>query len=128
LSQPPPPPIKGRVVAVGGCASGKSVLVAALVALRYDARACSQEHSHVPDMWQRLSRPEFLVFLDASLRAVRQRRAVDYGSGYMREQDRRLAHARAHCDLLVNTDALTEKQVLRRVLAALDVRGIHPLP
>ena len=126
LRRPAPPPVKGRVVVVGGCASGKSVLVAALVPLGYDARACAQEHSHVPDMWQRLSRPEFLIYLDASLQTVRQRRPIDYDQAYMREQDRRLAHARAHCDLYIATDTLTRQQVLQRVVAALSARGISP--
>jgi len=126
LGRAAPPPLKGRVVVVGGCASGKSVLVKGLVALGYEARTCAQEHSYVADMWQRLSRPDFLVFLDASLHAVRQRRDIDYGHAYVQEQSARLAHARAHCDLLVNTDDLTEEQVLRCVVAALSARGITP--
>ena len=124
LRRPAPPAVKGRVVVVGGCASGKSLLVAGLVPLGYDARTCAQEHSHVPDMWQRLSRPEFLVYLDACLQTVRQRRWVDYDQAYVQEQNRRLAHARQHCDLDIATDTLTPQQVLQRVVAALSVRGI----
>ena len=113
------------MVVVGGCASGKSVLVAALVPLGYDARTCAQEHSHVPDMWQRLSRPQFLIYLDASLETVRQRGPIDYDQAYMQEQNRRLAHARAHCDLYIATDTLTPSQVLECVVDALSARGIN---
>ena len=117
---PPPPPIEGRIAVVGVCASGKSVLVDKLRALGYDARQCAQEHSFAPDMWQRLSRPQVLIYLDASLPAIRRRRHIDYGEGYLREQRHRLAHARHHCTLYVNTDALSEKEVLAKVTAALD--------
>ena len=126
LRRPAPPPISGRIVVVGRCASGKSLLVDGLKPLGYDARSCAQEHSYVPDMWQRLSRPQFLVYLHASLQTIRQRRPAEYEQAYLCEQDRRLAHAREHCDLYVSTDALTPQQVLHLVLSALCDRGIHP--
>lgn len=127
LRRPAPPPIPGRVVVVGACASGKSRLVAGLRPLGYDARSCAQEHSHVPDMCRRLSRPHFLIYLDASLQTVRRRRRVDYDEAYMAEQNRRLAYARAYCDLYIATDALTPEQVLQCVVEALSARGLLPL-
>jgi len=115
-----PPLIKGRIAIVGVCASGKSTLAKGLCAKGYDARQCAQEHSYVPDMWRRLARPEILVYLDASLETVRSRRQIDYGQEYWEEQQRRLAHAREHCDIYIQTDSLNENEVLDRVLEALE--------
>ncbi len=123
-----PAPVPGRVAVVGPCASGKSVLVERLRALGYDARSCAQEHSYVPDMWQRLSRPQVLVYLDASLPTIAQRRPVHYGEAYWDEQRARLAHARAHCQIYVATDTLGPEGVVRQVLDGLEALGVHPMP
>ncbi|HHX64070.1 MAG TPA: hypothetical protein GX702_04180 [Chloroflexi bacterium] len=124
--RPAPEPIKGRIAVVGVCASGKSALVWRLSDRGYDARHCGQEHSYVPDMWQRLSRPEVLVYLDASLAIIRTRRAVNYGEEYIEMQRRRLAHARQHAHVRVDTDPLSEEEVLDRVVEALDDLGVTP--
>ncbi|MEZ4519960.1 MAG: hypothetical protein R3C44_25080, partial [Chloroflexota bacterium] len=88
----PHPPL--RVAVVGPCASGKSTLIEALRAAGYDARHPAQEHSFVPDMWQRLVSPDVLVYLDLSYAAFRTRRPHhDPGQAYLDEQHRRLAHA-----------------------------------
>jgi len=121
---PLPCPIKGRITVVGVCASGKTALVERLRAQGYDARHCAQEHSQVPDMWQRLSRPEALVYLDVSLEVIRCRRPADYDEGYIQEQRRRLAHARQHCHIYVLTDALSIEDVSGRVLAELHKLGM----
>lgn len=119
-------PVRGRVTVVGVCASGKTALVGGLRGRGYDARHCVQEHSYVPDMWERFSRPEVLVYLDASLRTVQRRRAIEYGAAHLAEQRRRLAHARLHCHVYVQTDALTEAQTLERVIAELHRFGLEP--
>lgn len=124
----PPDPIRGRIAVVGVCASGKTVLVEELRVRGYDARQCAQEHSYVPDMWQRLSRPEALVYLDASLSTMHCRRQSNYGEGYVERQGQRLAHARKHCDVYVDTESLSGEQVLSKVIAALDMLGITPFP
>jgi chloramphenicol 3-O-phosphotransferase len=116
-----------RVVVVGPDAAGKSTLVAGLTALGYNARSCAQDHSQVPDMWRRLSRPDFLVFLDASLETIAQRRAIDWGQDRLDILHARLSHARAHCDLYLNTDGLTPDDVMGRVRAALSQLDIEPL-
>ena len=123
---PLPDPIKGRIAVVGPCASGKTVLVQRLRARGYDARQCAQEHSYVAEMWQRLSRPEALVYLDVSLEVASRRRLVAYGGDYWRAQDQRLAHARQHCDIGVQTDSLSEEQVFAAVVEALEDLGIEP--
>ncbi len=55
-----------RVVIVGPCASGKSVLVEGLTRLGYDAQACAQEHSYLPTMWQ-MDQPDLLPRIQQAL-------------------------------------------------------------
>jgi hypothetical protein len=123
---PSPPPL--RVVVVGPDAAGKSELVRRLQALGYNARSCAQEHSYVRDMWRRLSRPDFLIYLDARLETIARRRAIDWGQERLDELNARLAHARAHCDLYLPTDDLEPPEVVERVCAALAAAGIVPPP
>jgi hypothetical protein len=103
-----------RVVLVGVCGSGKSTLARELLARGYEVRECRQEHSGVPRMWQVISRPDVLIFLDASEETVIRRGRRAYMLGWWEEQQLRLAHARAHCDLYIMTDELTPPQVLER--------------
>lgn len=113
-----------RVAVVGVCAAGKSTLVAALRKDGYEARHVAQEHSHVPDLWQRNGRPDVLVYLDASYETIQVRRAQTlFRPEDLREQRRRLAHARAHCDLLINTSRLDATDVVAQVLAFLSKRA-----
>ncbi len=121
-----PEPVKGRVVVVGVCAAGKSTLVRRLTAAGYDARSCAQEHSFVADMWQRLSRPEVLVYLDATLDTIHRRRDTGYEAAYIDEQRRRLRHARAHCHLYLPTDTLTPAEVAEEVVGQLEYLGVTP--
>lgn len=105
-----------RVVLVGVCGSGKTTLAQGLARLGYEVRECRQEHSGVPYMWQVISRPDVLIYLDASEEMVARRGRRFYVSGFVEEQRQRLAHARAHCDLYLMTDDLTISQVLERVV------------
>lgn len=107
---------------VGPCGSGKSTLIAALDSLGYATRHIAQEHSYVKDMWKRLSNPDVLVFLQASFPVTRLRKPTmtlwteaDYN-----EQQRRLAHALEHADLVIDTDNLNVDEVLARVLSFLE--------
>ena len=110
-----------RVAVVGPCASGKSTLVAALKASGYEARHPAQEHSYVKDMWQRLVAPDVLIYLDLSYETYRERRPLDdAGPAYLEMQRERLAHARAHADLVVDTNGLAEEIVKGQVLEYLD--------
>ena len=117
---------ESRVVVVGPDAAGKSTLVLRLRQDGFDARSCAQDHSYVPDMWQKLSRPRFLIFLDASLEAIAQRRDISWGQDRLDALQGRLAHAREHCDLYVNTDEMTPEEVTERVKLALLAAGIQP--
>lgn len=101
---------------VGPCGAGKSTLIAGLSRHGYSCRHIAQEHSYVPDMWRRLSNPDILIFLDASYETTRRRRALDWTEAEYQEQQRRLAHARAHADLIIETDALSIEEVLQQAL------------
>jgi deoxyadenosine/deoxycytidine kinase len=105
-----------RIVIVGPCASGKSVLVNRLCALGYDAHECAQEHSEVAAMWRRLIQPDVLIYLDAALATIRQRRAIDWEADYLAKLNHRLRDARAHCDFYLATDGLSEVEVLEAAL------------
>lgn len=114
------------IAVVGVCAAGKTTLVEGLRALGYNARQVGQEHSYVPYMWQRITRPDILIYLHASYEVVARRREVDYDAAYWQEQERRLAHAAAHAHLIIDTDALTPEEVLERAVAFLETLGNQP--
>lgn len=107
-----------RIKVVGPCASGKSALAARLRALGYDAHSAAQDHSYVPDMWQRINPPDLLLYLDVSLQEARNRGRTGAGwdQDYLDKQHHRLRHARAHCDFYLQTDGLSEDNVLQITL------------
>jgi hypothetical protein len=111
---------------VGPCSAGKSTLVEALRTRGYQAKHIAQEHSFAPRMWQVIGRPDVLVYLDVSYPVSQARRWMNWGPEDMAEQKRRLAHAREHCDLYVETDALDVETVRQRVLAFLAQRREAP--
>jgi deoxyadenosine/deoxycytidine kinase len=114
-----------RIAIVGPCAAGKSTLVRNLKARGYDAEECCQEHSQVQVMWQRIARPDILIYLDASLRTIRQRLDVNWEQSYVDEMNRRLTHARAHAHCFVDTSPLTPEQVCDRVSEFLHSIGVR---
>jgi len=117
----PSSPRSPRIAIVGPCAAGKSTLALALRQLGFDARQIVQEHSFVPQMWQIMTKPDRLVFLDASYEATLARKHLNWTREEYEEQHRRLAHARSNCDIYVDTEALTPGQVLEDVLRRLNV-------
>ena len=119
-----------RIKVVGPCASGKSVLAAGLRALGYDACSAAQDHSYVPDMWQRINPPDLLIYLDVTLAEARRRGRTGTGwdQAYLDKQQHRLRHARAHCDLYLPTDGLVEQEVLAHVAEFLSEVWLAPLP
>jgi cytidylate kinase len=104
---------------VGPCGSGKSTLALRLAHQGLGARAIAQEHSYVPAMWQRITNPSLLVYLEASYLVCTRRRQLAWTEREYEEQLRRLAHAHAHADLRVDTDPLTPDEVLTAVLGGL---------
>lgn len=109
----------GGIAIVGPCAAGKTTLAEGLRGKGFQARQIAQEHSYVPDMWQRLSRPDLLLFLDASYEVCTARKRLDWTLAEYEEQLRRLNHARANCDVYLNSDLLSAHDVLEAALSAL---------
>ena len=108
-----------RVAIVGVCASGKTELAKRLSARGLEAHCVAQEHSYVSELWRHEAFPEVLVYLEASLRAVRRRGRRGMVAGELREQRRRLAGARRHADMRVPTDHLCPAEVEAIVLRRL---------
>lgn len=115
-----PPGRKPLIGVVGPCGSGKSTLIAGLESLGYGCRHIAQEHSYVPAMWQKIARPDVLIFLDASFPVSTARRRLNWQRQDFDEQCRRLAHARQHAHLVIDTDPLTPEEVLQQALTYLE--------
>lgn len=109
----------GKIGIVGPCAAGKSTLAAGLGKHGYTARPIAQEHSYAPAMWQRISKPDLLVYLDVSFAHSMQRRKLNWTQVDFDEQVRRLAHARQHADIFIDTDPLNQDEVLQLALKLL---------
>ncbi|MCS6907179.1 MAG: hypothetical protein RML93_04755 [Anaerolineales bacterium] len=101
---------------VGPCAAGKTTLVKRLRSQGYIVRHIAQEHSYVPTMWRRIANPDILIYLDVNYQNTRTRKRLDWTFEEYQEQLRRLSHARAHADLIVDTNPLSEEEVFQSVL------------
>ncbi len=118
---------------VGISASGKSTLVKNLRRAGYNARPVSQEHSHVPSLWQQFDRASVLIYLEIDLEGQRQRRPdVTWDPAALLSEQERLTHAREHADLKINTTNAEQATVLKVALAFLENQRIRhanqPLP
>ena len=107
-----------RVAVVGVCASGKTTLVAGLREAGYDAYNVAQEHSCVHDFWNK-KHPDVVIMIDARMPAIHKRRKVYWDEDRLVTQHKRLADARAHADLYIQTDELDAKAVLAQTVAFL---------
>ena len=105
---------------VGPCSAGKTTLIQGLKVHGIATRHIAQEHSFVPDMWQRISHPDLLIFLDVSFAVSQQRRPLDWQKDDFEEQQARLSHARQHSDLVINTDNLSIDAVLATLIEFLN--------
>jgi thymidylate kinase len=70
-------------------------------------------------MWQVLTQPDILIFLDASFETCTQRKQLDWNMAEYQEQQRRLRHARENCDILLDTTELSPEDVAKQVASAL---------
>ena len=111
---------KVQIGVVGPCAAGKTTLINGLKTRGYQARHIAQEHSYVKDMWQRITNPGLLIFLDVSFEVSMQRKWMNWTESDYLEQLRRLEHARSHAGLIIDTNQLTPEQVLAQVLCFLE--------
>lgn len=107
-------------------AGGKSTLVRNLRAQGYNARAVSQEHANVPDLWRQFDRTHRLIYLGITLEGQRARRTdVTWSEEAYLAEHERLAHARDHADLRIDTTGLSPNDILtlaRQYLQAQKVR------
>jgi hypothetical protein len=109
-----------RIGIVGPCTSGKSTLIANLRGLAgIELRHIAQEHSYVQAMWERISHPDWLIFLDVTYPVSLQRKNLNWTPEEYAEQQRRLAHAREHAHYYLLTDDMTPQQVAEAVIAFL---------
>ena len=104
-----------KIGIVGPCTAGKSTLIGRLRAIGIEARHIAQEHSYVPAMWQRLTNPDVLIFLDVSYPVSMQRNKINWTIAEYQEQQRRLEHARAHAHFYLLTDPLNPDEVVDAV-------------
>ncbi|MBM4428215.1 MAG: hypothetical protein FJ031_13415 [Chloroflexi bacterium] len=104
---------------VGPCGSGKSTLINELEKRGYRCRHIAQEHSYVKHMWQIISKPDLLIFLDCSFENSTSRRKLNWVPADHEEQQRRLSHARAHADLIIDTNLFNSDEVLAHALTYL---------
>jgi cytidylate kinase len=111
-----PPGTRSLIGVVGPCGSGKSTLIEGLEKNGYTCRHIAQEHSYVPAMWQKISKPDILIFLDASFPVSTARRRLSWQKKDHDEQYRRLSHARQHAHFVIDTDELTPEQILKTAL------------
>jgi len=110
------PPSKLLIGVVGPCGSGKSTLIAGLEKHGYRCRHIAQEHSYVQVMWRIIAKPNILIYLNASFPISTARRKLNWQEKDYAEELRRLAHARKHASLFIDTDDLTPEGVLQKAL------------
>ena len=111
-----------KIGLVGPCGAGKTTIEGLLHTAGYtNIRHITQEHSYVANMWQRISNPAVLIYLDVSYENTIRRRQLDWTIKEYEEQLRRLAHARQHANLIIDTNPLTPEAVLEKVIHFLDV-------
>ncbi len=116
MSEPDKKPLIGIV---GPCGSGKSTLIAGLEQHGYRCRHIAQEHSYVKYMWQAITNPDILIFLECSFENSTIRRKLNWQRADHEEQLRRLSHAFEHSQIVIDTNSLTPDEVLARALDAL---------
>jgi len=109
-----------KIGLVGVCGAGKTTLTDGLKPYHENVRQIAQEHSFVPDMWQRLANPDLLIFLLASYPVTLQRKSFSWTEKEYHQQKYRLRHALEHADLLIDTDNLSPKEILEIVLNYLE--------
>jgi deoxyadenosine/deoxycytidine kinase len=110
--------VSPSIAIVGPCGAGKSTLAQELQSRGFQARQIAQEHSFAPAMWQHLTKPDILIYLDASFETCSQRKNLNWLPKEYTKQVHRLQHARQHCHIYVKTDDLKPEEVVDRVLSS----------
>ena len=104
---------------VGTCGSGKSTLIAGLEEHGYRCRHIAQEHSYVKHMWQAITNPDILIFLECSFENSTARRKLNWLRSDHEEQLRRLSHAYENAHIIIDTNILNSDEVLAYALDSL---------
>lgn len=107
-----------RIVVVGVCGSGKSMLAEGLKAAGYDAHAVAQEHSIVPELFLHLN-PDLIIYLSASDETVAARKKTGWEHGQLEAQRRRLKRAREQAHMHFQTDNVEPAELVQKVKKAL---------
>jgi dephospho-CoA kinase len=105
---------------VGPCGTGKSELVSRLKDHGFRVRHIAQEHSFAPKMWRVITNPDILIYLKVSYPKTLDRKNFKWSEKEFQEQLHRLRHARAHADIMIDTDPLTPNEVFQSILEALN--------
>ena len=114
------PPGKSILIGiVGPCGAGKSTLTEGLEKKGYFCRHIAQEHSYVPAMWQIITQPSILIYLNVSFRISTARTKLNWREKDYTEQLHRLSHAREHAHIIIETDTMTIEDVLQKALTFL---------
>ena len=109
-----------KIGVVGPCTAGKTTLINGLLDNGYNAKQIAQEHSYVQDMWERLTHPDILIYLEVSYSYTMKRRNLNWTLQEYNTQVDRLRHAREHADININTDSLSPQDVLDQVMKFLE--------
>lgn len=104
-----------RIGIVGPCKSGKSTLAHNLKQHGYDAHQIAQEHSFAPSMWQKIGRPDLLIYLHCEYPTTVER-GLNWNEADYVEEMVRLANARRHADFEISTDEQGPEELLNQVL------------
>ena len=71
-------------------------------------------------MWQVITKPDILIYLDASYETCTARKNLNWLPREYAEQGERLRHAREHCHIYLHTDDKSPEKVLESALDALE--------
>jgi hypothetical protein len=109
-----------NIAIVGPCGAGKTVLAEGLRCEGWNARQIAQEHSAVPNMWQVVTQPDVLIYLEAPFDVCTDRKQLDWTTQDYGQQMQRLRHAREHSDIALDTAERTPGDILKLVLDFLE--------
>lgn len=111
---------------VGPCSAGKTTLITNISQHGFSAKHIAQEHSYVKDMWQRIGKPDILIYLDVSYEQSMKRRPLNMSAHEFEEQKQRLVHARQYAECYLDTTRLTPQEVFVYVEGFLRNSQVQP--
>ena len=108
------PTAVAAVVKADAYGMGLAKVAPALTQAGYDARACGQEHSCIPDLWRRMQ-GDVLIALDVDIDTLRARRGESWPAALLDRQHERLAQAYAAADLMLDSGRIDQRGVYAAV-------------